>query len=133
MLLLLIFVVTFASGIVIQGDYCSHSVTRNDLLGCFTQLVDLDSNGNITSTEITTFLAANVACLPNGTTFSQNVNASSIMRLCDVNSDGNLTQTPDWDSAGSCLRNRFTQKYICNLCFQCGWQLILINKKKKIL
>jgi hypothetical protein len=114
-MLLLLFVIVAAatSPVVVTGtanlQRCK-SITRNELLPCFTQYVDTNKDNIIDASEVASFLSLN------------NITAStaSIMSICDTNADGAFTME-DWNSPNSCVQSQVIIARTCYICVGAGW------------
>ncbi len=95
-------------------------IPRDDLLDCFSTLVDTNHDNILNSTEITTFLTA------------QNIPAQTVlMRICDTNSDGALDAT-DWNSPNACAHSQPIITRACYICVNAGWTPPSMKKKSQL-
>jgi hypothetical protein len=94
---------------------------RDNLLGCFSQLIDGDQDGNITVAELD-FAFGNLTCLPTNSEFTSLYNSTYVMNVCDVDSDGVLSMA-DWTADNACLKdNTPAIDYVCRMCYLCGYE-----------
>lgn len=98
--------------------------TRNQLLPCV-EAMDGNADGNITATEIDTFMLGHSGCIP--AAVRGVLTGANIMTLCDVDLDGYLTLA-DWNAANGCIQARSRQMALCRACERCGF--FVIAKKK---
>jgi Ca2+-binding EF-hand superfamily protein len=97
---------------------------REDLKDCFSMLLDVNVDGNITLSELNTTMTAMMS--PTGcfsdrpATWKQHYTAEFIMSACDVDQDNILTES-DWDSPKSCDASPTASYWVCMFCAQCGW------------
>jgi len=92
-----------------QANTACRTIGRDQLLDCFTTLVDTNHDNILSSDEIGTFLTAN------------NIPAQTVlMRICDVNHDGSLTMD-DWNAPGSCAQSQPIITRACYICVRAGW------------
>jgi hypothetical protein len=86
------------------------NVTDASMLGCFSTLLDPQSTGNVSQTQLEHQLSL--------LNFTYGVTAAGIMHNCDVDQDGYLT-ADDWYNPNrtQCL-NDYNAKLIC--CFACA-------------
>lgn len=108
--------------------------SRDDLLQCLDTYVDTNHDSIITVEELDAFLSAQealgaAACLPQSSDFYTHVNGTMLVELCDVNQDGNLTVTGDWDAATGCAQSYDAQLYLCQLCYMNGWTGPSVQKR----
>lgn len=135
MLLVLLLFCSSVSAIVLQQPSACRGLARDDLLTCFSTLLDGDSDGNVTAVEIDTFLSTqqalgNTSCIPQGELFFNLTSGATIVSHCDLNADGMLSEAADWgNQTTSCLTRPVMRNYICNLCINCGWQPTIILRK----
>lgn len=93
----------------ISSMQACREMARNDLLSCFSQLVDTNKDGSLDLGEISAFLNA------------QNIPAQTVlMRLCDIDQDNALTMS-DWNSSQACAQSQPIITRACYICVRAGW------------
>jgi hypothetical protein len=97
---------------------------RNDLLTCINQ-IDGNADGNITVTEIDTFMTAHASCIPAAVRTA--LTGAHVITLCDTNADGNLTAA-DWSAPTGCFQLRSRQMALCRACDKCGLFSVILKK-----
>jgi hypothetical protein len=86
------------------------TMPREALLPCFSELIDIDKDGSLNTTEIRTFLDTN------------KIHAITIlMHMCDLNRDGVLTVADDWTPEDACARSQPMITRVCYICVRAGW------------
>ena len=135
MILLLFFLVgTFAVVLPSPPPGGCNGIGRSDLLLCVEQLLDANHDGAVNASEIDAFIATqralgNATCLPRANSYFSTVNGAFILAQCDTNHDGQLTALADT----SCLLTSGSRRYMCELCYSCGWSGPIVGKKKTTL
>lgn len=116
--MLLIFLFAFSSafydGRCIIHNY--NTTRRDDLIGCFSQLVDKNSDGILNATEITNF---NTACCSTWGELAMTPKDYFEM-TCDMNHDGVLDLS-DWNHRHACCKDSGCLGQLCSFCYQHGW------------
>ena len=111
--ILILFAASYA--VIVPAHICPG--TRDSLLPCFNNLIDLDNDGKITTAELDTMYVSNAAMLSK---YQGRYSSSEIMRRCDTDSNGWL-DIVDWNSNKSCLlsENDKERDFVCRLCYMC--------------
>lgn len=105
-------------------DHAERAVTtpscptsRDNLVSCFRELLDLNHDSTIDAAEIDTFLHAQT-CIDSKVT--SKLSGSILIRLCDANADGVLTLA-DWTASDGCITETKRVNMFCEICLRCGW------------
>lgn len=113
MKLVLFFFVCVAWAGIVEFTSCPVP-TRDNLLYCIEQM-DADESGSINATEIDSFFANYVACLP-----SPNIDGATVISICDVVGGDSALTLADWNAANSCIQSYNTRLFLCGFCLKCG-------------
>lgn len=93
---------------------------RDDLLPCFDELLDLDSDGNITTAELDAAFITYSDNIPSQPQWRDAFNTTKIMEYCDADTNGVLNSL-DWNHANACLKINTWVFYVCRLCYMAGY------------
>jgi len=93
-------------------------VSRDKLVLCFSQLVDLNQDSIITATEIDFFLD-HQQCIDSN--IAHHISGQMVINTCDMNKDGILS-IADWTRIDACIQTQHNIDYMCTICVSCGWK-----------
>jgi hypothetical protein len=115
MFVLLFFTATFATTFDLR---CLHynKTHRDELLGCFSQLVDTNHDNVLNATEVNAF---NNACC---SSWNENMMSPNdyFQMTCDLNHD-NLLDIQDWNHRHACCKDESCIMQVCSFCYNNGW------------
>lgn len=95
---------------------CTNLTPRNDLLLCFSQLIDINQDQVLNRTEIDNF---NNACCSDWPSHVMSPSDYYEMK-CDINHDGILDMS-DWNHRHACCKESWCVRQVCAFCYLNGW------------
>ena len=88
--------------------------TREEILGCFSQYMDMDGDGYLNVTEVNHFMLYDPC-----ESRPPLVVGESFISMCDKNGDG-LLSVEDYDHANSCMNILGLARVVCDECKTCN-------------